>query len=211
MEPGGRRARLRPVRRCARRARHPSATGPRQRPGTTYRHPEHAGPAEQHERTTPPPGTLILSILAATGPLMLFALIDVGSPDAAGSSITSSPRRPPVDDGPTEADIAVMQRSATWFAPGPGRARATFALARSRAELCKAARSEALSRAWRVSDQLQSTVRLVRRKTQGRTPGGRPSVMSTTTWEPFRWLTCRTTPTPGRPRANKLTETVGRR
>ena len=39
------------------------------------------------------------------------------SPDAAGSSITSSPRRPPVDDGPTEADInQSMQRSATWSA-----------------------------------------------------------------------------------------------
>lgn len=45
-----------------------SATGPRQRPGTTYRHPEHAGPAEQHEQNHAAAGApLISSILAATG------------------------------------------------------------------------------------------------------------------------------------------------
>jgi len=44
------------------------ARGPRQRPGTTYRHPEHAGPAEQHEQNHAAAGApLISSILAATG------------------------------------------------------------------------------------------------------------------------------------------------
>lgn len=45
-----------------------SATGPRQRPGTAYRHPEHAGPAVQHEQNHAAPGApLLAALLAATG------------------------------------------------------------------------------------------------------------------------------------------------
>lgn len=45
-----------------------SATGPRTRPGTAYRHPEHNGPAEQHEQNHAATGApLITAILAATG------------------------------------------------------------------------------------------------------------------------------------------------
>ena len=45
-----------------------SATGPRQRPGTPYRHPEHAGPAVQHEQNHAAEGApLLAALLAATG------------------------------------------------------------------------------------------------------------------------------------------------
>ena len=95
MEPGGRRARLRPVRR-----RFVVHVTLRDRPSATPRHhvpaPEHAGPAEQHEQNHAAAGApLISSILAATGAVDVVRTDRCGLPDAAEFSQSSSPRRPP--------------------------------------------------------------------------------------------------------------------